>query len=879
MDRITGKRASIFITLIKKSLLGGLALLLFAAPWINGSKSKAESVVVDRNADVVFVIDATGSMSSYIESVKNNLTDFIEQVKEQGVDVNVRFVVYRDMTLSSSTEKTTSSIWYKGAVTDGTAANSIPKAVEYLSAISASGGGDYEETLLDGLGLMLKSDFGFRSDAKKYCIVLTDATSKADKTAGYDIALDNVKSKMKTAGINLSIISSISRTDCYEQYKPWVTEPSKDGLADGGILANIDGSYDILLKTLADRMVIGDHFIEPNHTLEGHAQTVKVYFGEGKVRKARTDKSIYGSHFFVKLNGTAMTVKAKELDYYSFEVPASLAAGTYTITANYKIDGEEIEKEVGDFYVFEDVVFDVFFDSMSPTYGYYTDSTNVKVKAYNVKEVKGDIKVHIEKQDLTASYTAPTVGSDGRYFTEISFTVPVGLAYPKSYPVSITLNETEYNIGSFYVKTNGELATGTGKHLFYDYLYGSPVGSTGITLYANGASVKLSSGEKKNYGQAVLYTDILASYIRKPKWNSLKTRITKVTSSTGKVIVGITDSNKEPTVSKGAIQIADKDLKKTLKGIASATILNGVVTVSAGKNNPDGRTVYLWVIDTGDVGTAACCPIKVLTSPTNINVYSTNVRGLEKTEKEKIGSSNFLEVNCGYSKMFYIDPIIVSTNGKEWAEAIHSTYSVTLKGKASDYFSVSRSGNYGFRVTAKDLKKDSKGNYTAATGKLEIKCDQNKTKAVINLKSSNMVETLNFTSGYGLSKADDGNFHYNISSDLSTGATLRMNTSLYSTYTYYTKASYTTDSVKIYPIGKEDGYKIENGKVVIDPKNQPSAAQKKITASIDSKFDSTKKTIRIKPGKATAGTTAYFLVVYNTTCANARRVISVTVTE
>ena len=61
-------------------------------------------VYVDRKANAVFVIDATGSMGSCIESVKTNLSEFIRLLDEDGVDVRTRFVVYRDITCGEKTE-------------------------------------------------------------------------------------------------------------------------------------------------------------------------------------------------------------------------------------------------------------------------------------------------------------------------------------------------------------------------------------------------------------------------------------------------------------------------------------------------------------------------------------------------------------------------------------------------------------------------------------------------------------------------------------------------------------------------------------------------------------------------------------------------------
>ena len=115
-----------------------MVCLLILQP-LNVSMVKGETIYVDRKADVVFTIDATGSMQPYITSVKKNLESFINQINGEKIDVRVKFIVYRDITYG---EQTVVSDWY----------NSADTAIEYLESISADGGGDGPETMLDGMG-------------------------------------------------------------------------------------------------------------------------------------------------------------------------------------------------------------------------------------------------------------------------------------------------------------------------------------------------------------------------------------------------------------------------------------------------------------------------------------------------------------------------------------------------------------------------------------------------------------------------------------------------------------------------------------------------------------------------------------------------------
>ena len=159
-------------------------LLMLVLCIIFPKNTMAETLYIDPKADVTFVIDATGSMGKYIAGVKENLSAFITQVSNAKVDVRMRFVVYRDITCD---EDTVCSAWI----------DSAEDAQTYLDAIVVTGGGDGPETLLDGMGAMLTDSFGFRENAAKFCIALTDAKTKLMNSYGF-MSEDQVVNNLKT---------------------------------------------------------------------------------------------------------------------------------------------------------------------------------------------------------------------------------------------------------------------------------------------------------------------------------------------------------------------------------------------------------------------------------------------------------------------------------------------------------------------------------------------------------------------------------------------------------------------------------------------------------------------------------------------------------
>ncbi|MCD4759539.1 VWA domain-containing protein [archaeon] len=119
--------------------------------------------------DVVFVIDSTGSMHDEIRSVKEELTNIINNIN-QGYprpDVRIGVVTYRDYEPEEQEYLTrelglTSSTW---------------SAVRFIRNMNANGGGDYEEAVEAGLNEAI-NDMKWRKSSQKIIILVGDAPAR-----------------------------------------------------------------------------------------------------------------------------------------------------------------------------------------------------------------------------------------------------------------------------------------------------------------------------------------------------------------------------------------------------------------------------------------------------------------------------------------------------------------------------------------------------------------------------------------------------------------------------------------------------------------------------------------------------------------------------
>lgn len=185
-------------------------------------------------ADIVFVIDSTGSMTSSINNVVANIDDFVDALTNYyGVKANFALVNYKDVTCGEETVviKNGASNWFSDV-------NAFKSKV---NSIYVSGGGDGPETPIDGLEVARELDF--RTNANKFIILVTDADYKTYNNYGI-ASINEMAERLKESGICTSVIAP---TGYQSIYSDLYTKTN-------GVYGDVYGNFSNVLIELSDKI-------------------------------------------------------------------------------------------------------------------------------------------------------------------------------------------------------------------------------------------------------------------------------------------------------------------------------------------------------------------------------------------------------------------------------------------------------------------------------------------------------------------------------------------------------------------------------------------------------------------------------------------------
>jgi hypothetical protein len=178
-------------------------------------------------ADIVFLLDATGSMGPCINAVKRNIKTFVQTLTTPNPngghvvkDWRAKVVGYRDLDYTDVP-----------AMVDNPFVANIQELEAQLDALHADGGGDEPETLLEALYMLANMPSSgpeepLRPDAwrhvnsgRRFVIVFTDAPFKEPLRIPRDAKIDDVILNLMTAKIVLHIFApaSLPRFDTLEE--------------------------------------------------------------------------------------------------------------------------------------------------------------------------------------------------------------------------------------------------------------------------------------------------------------------------------------------------------------------------------------------------------------------------------------------------------------------------------------------------------------------------------------------------------------------------------------------------------------------------------------------------------------------------------------
>ncbi len=187
-------------------------------------------------ADIVFVVDTTGSMSGGITGVINNITEFADALANKyNVQANYALVEYRDLSVDGTNS---TRIIKNGAHNWFTDVQSFKNK---LRTLSADGGGDTPECTIDALETARRLDF--RSNSCKHIILITDAGYKTLNSYDLD-SLEDVAELLENDGITTSVVTTESVLPDYQILLDTTS----------GIFANINNNFSSVLLQLAENI-------------------------------------------------------------------------------------------------------------------------------------------------------------------------------------------------------------------------------------------------------------------------------------------------------------------------------------------------------------------------------------------------------------------------------------------------------------------------------------------------------------------------------------------------------------------------------------------------------------------------------------------------
>ena len=232
---------------IKKAFFVFLAVLLVGGMMASDGLLRGAAEAVDppggfrAKLDLVFVIDTTGSMEGTINGVKNNVATFATQVVAKGIDLRTAVIEFKDIAPmvdglgSTIVHSLNGQVWQ----------TNIADLIKILNRLSASGGGDIPETPIDALGYLPQPSMGWRSDARRFAFLFTDADYHNDNRHGYT-GMPALADALRAQNINAFVVSDpVYRDD----YRPLYERA-------GGIFMSIYGNYVDIMMQLAEEIVL-----------------------------------------------------------------------------------------------------------------------------------------------------------------------------------------------------------------------------------------------------------------------------------------------------------------------------------------------------------------------------------------------------------------------------------------------------------------------------------------------------------------------------------------------------------------------------------------------------------------------------------------------
>lgn len=170
------------------------------------------------SADIVFVVDRSGSMGGTIDIVRANINEFVRNITKEGITARFGLATFSDEVYgrNSGSKDEDTVLTRFGSSYFTTDPAELEKA---LAAIRIASGGDTPETPTPALNQIISTyDWSKSSKNKKFVVLLTDAEMKEDPSIP---TVADTLAALKAAGIERTVatVKSIERI-----YKNFATE-------------------------------------------------------------------------------------------------------------------------------------------------------------------------------------------------------------------------------------------------------------------------------------------------------------------------------------------------------------------------------------------------------------------------------------------------------------------------------------------------------------------------------------------------------------------------------------------------------------------------------------------------------------------------------
>lgn len=219
----------------------------------------------EKNVDIMFVVDATGSMTDEINFLKSELIDVLQKVQTNAEGINLR----------------TASVFYKDKgdnylTIESPFTSDSKRTIEWIRQRSASGGGDTPEAVEAGLAKALEMDWSENARTRLLFLLLDAPPHKRDKVQYQELVKQAAEKGIKIIPISASGIER--ETEFLLKYTSILTNGTYVFITDdSGIgnphLAPVVKDYEVeLLNNLMVRVI--SNYAKGNDCQEQQIETV-----------------------------------------------------------------------------------------------------------------------------------------------------------------------------------------------------------------------------------------------------------------------------------------------------------------------------------------------------------------------------------------------------------------------------------------------------------------------------------------------------------------------------------------------------------------------------------------------------------------------------